>query len=457
MAIYSKYGIAKGRLSFTLVSIVTGDILIAAPPLAAERKAVAYPLLNHWAILYGILALLATLPYLPVFVQPFISDDYIQLSLGRKYGPVSSWLDLLADPLYRCRATSILMTHWTERWFGTAPLPFYTTSVLLHILNTWLLLVAARRLGLGRVRSAIAAAFFAVYLGHQEAVMWYAALPELLLFFFCCCFLLSWNSYLRRGAPGQYALAVLWFVLALLSKEAAVILVPVAAALACQRKRGLLPVAPLALAAAIYTAAIFGAKDEHLHLNDGTFSLHAPFLSTWAKSLGRMLWFSGFLAILAIAAWHRRAWRSVVPAAIWMGVALLPFSFLMYMPVVPSRHTYLASAGIGFLVGTGLLVTKARFRTHRWVFPVLLVALLTHNTAYVLVKKRVQFLERAAATEDLLRVAGRTDGLIYITCFPYARDVAEKTIEIGLAQSPPRLVWDTAPPPGVTTFCAKDP
>jgi hypothetical protein len=436
---------------------VTGDISIAAPPLAAERKAVAYPLLSHWAFLYGVIAVLATLPYLPLFTQPFLSDDYIQLGLGRQYGPVSSWLDLLADPLYRCRATSILMTHWTEQWFGTAPLPFYTTSVLLHVLNTWLLLIAARRLGFGRVRSGIAAAFFAVYQAHQEAVMWYAALPELLLFFFCACFLLSWNSFLRRESNVQYVLAMLWFVLALLSKEAAVILVPVAAALAYQRERGLFRVAPFALAAVVYTAAIFGARDEHLHLNDGTFSLQAPFVAIWAKSLGRMLWFSGFLAILAIAAWHRWAWRAVMPAVIWMGVALLPFSFLLYMPVVPSRHTYLASAGIGFLVATGLLVTSARFRTHRWILPVSLLMLLTHNTTYVLVKKRSQFLERAAATEDLLRVASGTKGLIYMTCFPYGRDVAEKAIEIKLAQSPSRLVWDTAPPPGVITFCAKDP
>jgi hypothetical protein len=436
---------------------VTGDILIAAPPLIAERKVFAYPLLSHWAILYGVLAVLATLPYLPVFVQPFLSDDYVQLDLGRKYGPVSYWLNLFADPLYRCRATSIVMTHWTEQWFGTAPLPFYASSVLLHVMNTWLLLVTARALGMGRVRSAIAAAFFAVYLGHQEAVMWYAALPELLLFFFCGCFLLSWNSYLRRGSNGQYALAMVWFVLALLSKEAGVILVPIAAALTYQRERGLLRVAPLALGAAIYAAAIFGAKDQHLHLNDGTFSLQAPFLATWARSLGRMFWFSGVLAILAIAAWHRRAWRSVMPAAIWMGVALVPFSFLLYMPVVPSRHTYLASAGIGLFVATGLLITRRQFRAHRWVLPVLLGVLFAHNTGYVLIKKRAQFLQRAAATEELLKFARSTEGPIYMTCFPYGRDVAEKAIEIKLLELPSRLVWDKTPPPGVVGFCAKDP
>ena len=215
--------------------------------------------------------------------------------------------------------------------------------------------------------------------------------------------------------------------------------------------------APLAFIAAIYTAAIFGAKAEHLHLNDGTFSLHAPFVMTWAKSLARMFWIWGFLGLAAIALWRRRTWRSLVPAALWMGVALLPFSFLLYMTVVPSRHTYLASAGIGFFVATGLLVTRARFRAHRWVLPVLFVAMVAHHTGYIWVKKRPQFLERAAATEDLLKIARGTDGPIYITCFPYAHDVAEKAIAIMLFQPASRLVWNTPPPSGVTTFCAKDP
>jgi hypothetical protein len=400
---------------------------------------------------------LAALPYAPVFVQPFLSDDYVQIDLGRKYGPIQAWESLFADPLYRCRATSIVMTHWTERFFGTAPLPFYASSVLLHVLNTWLLFLAGWRLGLGGVRSYLASAFFAVYAGHQEAVMWYAALPELLLFFFSGCFLLSWNSYLRNRSKTQYLLATAAFVLALLSKEAGVVLVPIAAAMAVQRGRRVWSVAPMAVMAAIYTAAIFAAKAEHLHLNDGTFSLHAPFVMTWARSIAKMFWVSGLLGIGAIVFWRRRTLRSLLPAAMWIGAAMTPFSFLLYMPVVPSRHTYLASAGIGFFVAAGFLITHARFRSRRWVLPLLSAALIVPNTGYVWVKKRQQFLERAAATEGLLNLANTSEGPIYVTCFPYGRDVAEKAIEIKLLQSSSRLVWQTLPPPGVLTYCAKDP
>jgi len=329
--------------------------------------------------------------------------------------------------------------------------------VLLHVLNTCLFFLVARRLGWTPLRCWLAAAFFAACQVHQEAVMWYAALPELLLFFFCGCFLLSWNGFVRSGTANQYALAALWFTLALLSKEAAVILVPIAAALAWKHNRNLMTVAPFASMALAYALLIFAAKNDHLHLNDGTFSFQAPVLLVWIKSLTRMLWFSGFLAIAAITVWNRRAWRKVLPAAIWTCVAVLPFCFLLYMPVVPSRHTYLPSAGVGLLVATGLLVTAARFRKRRWVLAATAAALLTCNGAYIVVKKRGQFLERAAATEELLRVARDSEGLIYMTCFPYGRDVAAKALEIKLDQPPSRLVWDALPPPGGIAFCAKDP
>jgi hypothetical protein len=41
--------------------------------------------------------------------------------------------------------------------------------------------------------------FFAVYEGHQEAVMWYAALPELLVFFVSLATLLLWLRWRENG------------------------------------------------------------------------------------------------------------------------------------------------------------------------------------------------------------------------------------------------------------------
>jgi hypothetical protein len=43
-------------------------------------------------------------------------------------------------------------------------------------------------------------------------------------------------------------------------------------------------------------------------------------------------------------AWQRpAAQRLLYGAATWIAITLLPYSFLTYMPQVPSRHVYLAS------------------------------------------------------------------------------------------------------------------
>ena len=134
----------------------------------------------------------------------------------------------------------------------------------------------------------IAAGFFAVYAGHQEAVMWYAALPELLLFLFCGLFLLTWIRYVRGGSLLWAAAATLCFVLTLGSKEAGVVLIPAAALLSWKHRRGYAVLASLTLLSGGYAWAIFAAKSQHLHLNDGTFSLRSPFPITWARSFARL-------------------------------------------------------------------------------------------------------------------------------------------------------------------------
>ena len=131
-----------------------------------------------------------------------------------------------ATSLYRCRATSIVLTYWTERFFGLAPLVYNLSSVLLHIFNTWLVFALGMWRPIGWRVSALAAAFFAVYEGHQEAVIWYAAIPELLVFFFSLVSLLLWMLWIRTGRRLYAAGSFFAFLLALLSKEPGVAVVP---------------------------------------------------------------------------------------------------------------------------------------------------------------------------------------------------------------------------------------
>src|SRR5215510_5169698 len=71
-----------------------------------------------------LLVLLSICIYLPFLNLPLLPDDYLQVTLARKYGAVSSWGALAEDPLYRSRATSLLLTYWTDNVFGFSRLAF---------------------------------------------------------------------------------------------------------------------------------------------------------------------------------------------------------------------------------------------------------------------------------------------------------------------------------------------
>ena len=149
-----------------------------------------------------LLAVLAVAAYWPVFGFPFISDDFGQIALSRVYGPVSGWPQLAHDPGFRLRFTYVELSFVLDRLFGFHPLPFYAASVVLHAVCAWLVYALGSWRLAGWRLAFPAAAFFAVYDGHQEAVMWAAASMELLLFLFGVGAFLAWLRWLDGGGPG---------------------------------------------------------------------------------------------------------------------------------------------------------------------------------------------------------------------------------------------------------------
>jgi hypothetical protein len=174
------------------------------------------------------LAFLCLLTYGRGLTLPLISDDYLQIHLGRDYGSWEQWPALAADTLYRCRATSIVLTHWTEKWLGLDPFRYHLTSLLVHFLNCCLVACLGIWRPIGFVLSIPAALVFAFLERPHEAVLWYSALPELLVFAFTLAALLAWIQYCQTGRWRWYVAAGVAFALALLSKESAVVFVPLA-------------------------------------------------------------------------------------------------------------------------------------------------------------------------------------------------------------------------------------
>ena len=227
-----------------------------------------------------------------------------------------------------------------------------------------------------------AAGFFAVHEGHQEAVMWFSAINELLQFFFGGLALLLW----MRGRR-WLALSLICFALALISKESAVVFLALFGLALMGRPRScptwtLLPYVALV---AFAVASVVATRAYSFRFADGSFSLHAPFWITWPRGFARLMWIWGWVAAAIVGLrWREAKVRQTTIAALaWIAIALLPYSFLTYSTQIPSRQTYLASAGLAALFGFAMARLWQEGGQTRKIAAVLALVALLHNVGYI--------------------------------------------------------------------------
>jgi len=115
--------------------------------------------------------------------------------------------------------------------------PFHAVSLLVHVLNVLLVFGLLRRLVKNDGAAAVGAALFALHPLQVEAVAWVSGLTDLLGALFS---LLALTAFVRFREAGQgngswkwFAVATLWFGLALLSKPSAAVLPLLALVLDC--------------------------------------------------------------------------------------------------------------------------------------------------------------------------------------------------------------------------------
>src|SRR5262249_43785189 len=148
------------------------------------------------------------------------------------------------------------------------------------------------------------------------------------------------------------------------------------------------------VAGVAYFASIYGAGETHLHLNDGTFSLSAPFLWTLIRSGVGLLWVWGTVVLLFSAT---RTLKPRLPlmvtGLVWIPVALLPYSFLTYMSRFPSRHTYLASVGLALIAAGGFMALRQTWAATRraWLVPLIAIVSLVQEGGYVWMVQQARY------------------------------------------------------------------
>jgi protein O-mannosyl-transferase len=296
-----------------------------------------------------------------------------------------------------------LLSHLLDcEWYGLDPWGHHLTNILLHALNTALVLLLLHRLTGAVWRSVAVAALFGWHPAHVESVAWVAERKDVLS---ACFGLLSLYFYARyaqkrtldlRPSTFDYRLSLICFACALLSKPMAVTLPFVMLLLDdWPLNRGLgpgtrglgwrklvgekIPFLALAAATAAITFALSrqaGALAAGEQLSWGARSANA--LVSYARYLEKLLWptdlavfyphpghwaaaavlVAGMLwaGLSAVMVWQRRQHPYLLTGWLWFIGTLVPVIGLVQVGdfALADRYTYLPSLGLFILFIWGI-------------------------------------------------------------------------------------------------------
>jgi hypothetical protein len=182
------------------------------------------------------------LPYLNTLSNGFVYDDVTQVLHNPYISTFHHLKDILTTDVWSYRGGAAGISHYYRplmtlgyllcfQTFGPSPFVFHLMNVVLYAAIVVLLFLVTARMFQNRTVALLAAAVFALHPIHTEPVAWIGAVNELELTFFC---LLTFWFFLALEQPDggcsltSQAGMVASFALALLSKEQAITLAPLA-------------------------------------------------------------------------------------------------------------------------------------------------------------------------------------------------------------------------------------
>jgi len=241
-------------------------------------------------------------------------------------------------------------------WFGLNPYGYHWVEFLLFFVTTCILFFFLRELTKSFVAAAAGTVFFGIHSIDVYVTYDFAFAPEL---FYGSFYLLSAIAWMKgASSKAWYSLSILFFVLALMSKEAAVtlpanLLLLTSFFSANREKKYLLPYFGILTAYYFYIVRFLhvGTGDYALSLHKDLFlRIEDSFL--WAFNLGReqMRYPVALTALLVIAIAVMRR-RHLLFGLCWFLVALAPM--LAIVGHFGPYYLFVALAGIALIVGDG--------------------------------------------------------------------------------------------------------
>jgi Tfp pilus assembly protein PilF len=357
------------------------------------------------AIVFLILILLATLPYVNSLANGFVYDDRQQVLenpyvhsfryLGRIFG-TTVWSFEGAQGVtnyYRPLMTFAYLIGY--KIYGRIPFGFHLTNLVLHVAVVLLVFVLTERLFHNRLISLIASGLFALHPIHTESVAWIAGITDLELSFF---FLLTFLLYLRLGDTQPQSTpswlssipVLVAYCLALLSKEQALVLPALAVVYEHfyrpdraesqikDKARRYLPLCLMAGAYIVFRLFVLGGFAPAIWRPTMPWSeVLLSAIALVGGYLGKLIWpvhliafyvfhesrgifdprvlagLAGLIACAGLFVWLWRVARPFSFGLIWMAATLAPVLNPRWMPaqVFAERYLYLPSVAFCWLIG----------------------------------------------------------------------------------------------------------
>ena len=185
---------------------------------------------NHRCLLLCILLAVVTFAvYLPVRNHEFLhydDDVYVTENQTIHSGPTWQNIKWAFTTGYASNWHPLTwLSHMVDcRLFGVNASAHHIVNLLFHIANTLLLLIVLNRMTKQLWPSAFVAALFALHPLHIESVAWVAERKDVLSILFWLLTMLAYARYAERPSTGRYFLALVLFILGLMSKPMVVTL-----------------------------------------------------------------------------------------------------------------------------------------------------------------------------------------------------------------------------------------
>jgi len=269
--------------------------------------------------------------------------------------------------------------------FGLNAMGYHTTNILIHLINTALVFLLILKISSRKEIAIICALFFGIHPMRVESVVWISERKDLLYTTFYLGALYFYCEYIRNSATRKYLLVIVFFVLSLLSKSAAITLPLVLCAFDYYFKRGIskkviIEKIPFFVLSAVFCVVTMMSQKSLGAINTGWMPHYSALNRFFVVSYGVCFYLWKLLLPIGLSAIHY-APKNIPPyfyampllllalvVAVWktkilkreiiFGIAFFLSSIcltLQFIPVgyaiVSERYTYIPYIGLFFVIG----------------------------------------------------------------------------------------------------------